>query len=145
MATYELKISANGTFHLKSSWVPHEFETWYLIKIYKEKYFHWSKFHDNLKESKVQGGGLLQWKRFWNSSDTTLTSTLVCNKYIREFTSLDSTTSIKSKLVPPLVRVDFIIYNPAYFHLTRILRDHLLKCNIISSVLAPILYNTLTC
>ena len=47
--------------------------------------------------------------------------------------------------VPRLPRTYFNLCNQAYFHLNRILRDHSLKRNVISSVLAPKLYNTLTC
>ena len=64
VSTHELKISLNGAFHLKSLWDPHDVETWPLIKFSKEKNFHWSKFHDNLKESKLQGDGLLHLKHF---------------------------------------------------------------------------------
>ena len=97
-----------------------------------------------MKESKLQGDGLLHLKHFWNSIDTALTSTLVCNTGIGEYSSLDSTTSIKSKLVPPLAHADYNFCNPAYFHLSHILRDHILKRNVFSSVSAPKSYNTLT-
>ena len=63
-------------------WVPHDVETWPLIKTSKNNNFHWSKLHDNLKESKLQGDLLLQLKHFWNSIDTSLTSILACNKGI---------------------------------------------------------------
>ena len=40
VSTHELKISPNGSFYLKSYWVPHDVETWPLIKTSKEKNFH---------------------------------------------------------------------------------------------------------
>ena len=111
---------------------------------FKGEEFRWSKFHDNLKESKLQGDGLLHLKRFCNSIDTTLASTIVCNTGIGEYASLYSITSTKSKLVSPLAHADYNLCNPAYFHLSRILRDHLLKRNVVSSISAPKSYNTLT-
>ena len=97
-----------------------------------------------MKESILQGDWLLELNHFWSTIDTALTSTLECNKGIRDYTSLDSTTSIKSKLVPPFGHADFNFCNPTYFRSSSIFRDHLLKLNVISSVLAPKSYKTLT-
>ena len=139
-----LKISTTGPYHINSPWIPHDVESWPLTKTSKEKNFHWSKFNDNLKESKLQGDGLLQINHFCNSIGTALTSTMACNKGIEDYTSLDASTSIKALLIPPTAHSDFHLCNPAYSQLSRILRDHLLKRNTISSLLNPTSFNTLT-
>ena len=69
---------------------------------------------------------------------------MACNKGIEDYASLDASTSIKALLIPPTAHSDFHLCNHAYSQLSRILRDHLLKRNTISSVLAPSPFNTLT-
>ena len=65
VATHEVTISPNGDFYLQSLWVPYDVETWPLVKTSKERNFHWSKYHDNLKKSKLQGDDLLYLKYFY--------------------------------------------------------------------------------
>ena len=106
VATHEVTISPNGDFYLQSLWVPYDVETWPLVKTSKERNFHWSKYHNNLKKSKLQGDDLLYLKYFYprnelnNDNDDIISLKNNDIAHDNNIVPLDSTTSSKVLLLP---------------------------------------------
>lgn len=48
----------------------------------QDKFNHWSKYNDNLKNMKLKGDTLMDSRKFWNAMDTSFTFTLNTNKGI---------------------------------------------------------------
>ena len=74
----------------------------------------------------------MELQKFWNAMDTALTSTLIANQGLRDDDTLMNTFLAMETLVPPLGHTQRNQGMSSYKNFTRVLRDHLLKKEIIS-------------
>ena len=95
-----------------------------------------------MKHITLQGDDLLALQYFWNSIDTTLTTTLASGKAIVDYASLTSSQTSKENLFPDPNHADFNICHSTYIRLGKILRDHLLTTSTIPYDKAPTAFTT---
>ena len=142
MESHSLKLNATSTMR-GGAWQLHSDEDQYPI-LKNEKYNHWSKYNDNLKNIVLEGDNLMDLQKFWNAMDTAFSSTLNANKGLEEYDKLTDTYSAIDILVPPLGHTQRNQGMMAYRNFTRVLRDHLLKKDTINKEVCPMAYKCLT-
>ena len=62
-----------------------------------EKFNHWSKYNDNLKDIVFKVDNLIDLQKFWNVMDTAFTFILTTNKGFEEYANLTDAYSIKTQ------------------------------------------------
>ena len=139
---HALKLNATSTMKA-GAWALHSDEDAYPI-LKNEKFNHWSKYNDNVKNIVLEGDNLMDLQKFWNTMDTAFTSTVNANKGLGEYETLTETYSAVKILVPPPGHTQRNQGLEAYKNFTRVLRDHLLKKNTINKDVCPKAYKCLT-
>ena len=103
-----------------------------------------SKYNDNLKNVKIEGGTLMDLHKFQNALNTVFTPTLNANKGLGGYDKLKRIFSTLDVLVPPLGHTQRNQSINDYENYTRVLRDHLLKKYSINKETRPRTFRTLT-
>ena len=127
--TYNLKLKPSYKGSIQASgWDLHtDTDTYPILKSANEKNFHLKKLLVNLSNIKLESEKLNDIQNLWKSINTTSCSTLVTDKGLRKHQEGTSTYNIKDIITPTMRYTLYAIYQVAYEHFTKIIRDYITK------------------
>ena len=99
---HAIKLAPTSTIQSKSPWQLHsDIEQYPILRSTDSKYNHFAKFRTYLQDLELQGDDLRDIKKWWNSINSKLMTTLGSNIALPQYKDLNPHYSPKDTLIPP--------------------------------------------
>ena len=138
--THAIKLRPSS-YTPSSPWQLHsDNETYPILNSTDSKYNHFAKFRSYLEDLELQGDNLKDIKKWWNSINSKLMTTLGTNKALPQYKDLTPNYNPRETLIPPPEHPQHDEATQAYENFSQQILDYIIDNDSIKEKNAPIMY-----